>query len=72
MLECAKDILLKCCTPDAIIRLKDTGLRDEELDLHKKYFNEQKHDCLLEFLQHEINIERAKEGIFAQVSWNFQ
>ena len=31
------------------------------------YFEEQKHNSLLEFLQHEINIQKSEEGIFAQV-----
>ncbi len=46
-----KQSLLWCATPEAICRLEDSELKENEKDVaFKTYFNEQKHDCLASLL----------------------
>ncbi|KAM6905305.1 E3 ubiquitin-protein ligase rnf213-alpha-like [Xenentodon cancila] len=51
LLEEAKLILLKCATPDSVVRLDCTGLpRVESENLARVYFEEQRNSCLADYI----------------------
>ena len=56
-------MLLQCATPESVIRLRNTQLRQEADHLADCYFNQQRHASLVEFLYHELH-----EGHAAQQS----
>ncbi|XP_070579262.1 E3 ubiquitin-protein ligase rnf213-alpha-like [Ptychodera flava] len=69
--EQSKDILLQSSTPDAVARLTETGLCSKAECIWNKYFQEQKHESLAQYLQFQVNLaeQRGKhEGILAQVT----
>ena len=49
--EKCKERLLECVTPDGVMRLTDTKLREEAEDIFKTYFIEQTHDSLSHYIQ---------------------
>ncbi|XP_061567178.1 E3 ubiquitin-protein ligase rnf213-alpha [Cololabis saira] len=51
LLDEAKLILLKCATPDSVVRLDCTGLpKVESEDLARDYFEEQSNSCLADYI----------------------
>lgn len=63
----AKCLLLKCATPDAVVRLKhsDLGNQDKE-ELQKMYFQQQHHHSLRDFLEDCLN-KRPRSSEFLEV-----
>ncbi|XP_078674105.1 E3 ubiquitin-protein ligase rnf213-alpha-like isoform X2 [Branchiostoma floridae x Branchiostoma belcheri] len=72
ILQKAQDLLLQCATPDAVVRLSKSRLSSEEAALKDKYFHQQHHSCLQEFLCHRIHQARQaggwQQGIQTQVT----
>ncbi len=66
MEEC-KRVLLQCAVPEALVRLPQTKLRNEERNLMHEYFDVQKHGDLLEYLTLKLVEERPDESTFLQV-----
>ena len=63
----AKKLLLWCATPDSVVKLQKTVLlHEEQTMLQTCYFQEQKHDCLADYLRYKL-LEERSEGLFAQV-----
>ena len=63
----AKKLLLWCATPDSVVKLQKTVLlHEEQTMLQTCYFQEQKHDCLSDYLRYKL-LEERSEGLFAQV-----
>lgn len=50
IVRCSKERLLQCATPDSVARLNSTRLRKEAAILWNKYFREQEHSSLADFL----------------------
>ena len=46
-----KERLLECATPDGVMRLTDTQLRDQSEDIFQTYFVDQTHDSLPHYIQ---------------------
>ncbi|XP_066291012.1 E3 ubiquitin-protein ligase RNF213-like isoform X3 [Branchiostoma lanceolatum] len=63
ILQKAQDLLLQCATPDAVVRLSKSRLSSEEAALNDKYFHQQHHSCLQEFLCHRIDQSRQAGGL---------
>lgn len=55
MFEVGKRKLLKIATPDAVLRVRKTSLRNQKEFIDKIYFNEQQHICLHDFLEVQFN-----------------
>ncbi|KAM6896925.1 E3 ubiquitin-protein ligase rnf213-beta [Xenentodon cancila] len=56
VLDLAKNLLLDCATPDAVVRLKYSELSSEEKEnLQRLYFSKQHHHSLRDFLGHCLN-----------------
>ncbi|XP_015244846.1 PREDICTED: E3 ubiquitin-protein ligase RNF213 [Cyprinodon variegatus] len=52
VLDLAKSLLLNCATPDAVVRLKDSELSNQDKEkLQRLYFQQQNHHSLREFLE---------------------
>ena len=49
------EILLQMASPDALIRLQYTVLAEEAEELSEKYFSEQCHGSIVQFLQHHLH-----------------
>ncbi|XP_078611724.1 E3 ubiquitin-protein ligase RNF213-like isoform X2 [Branchiostoma floridae x Branchiostoma japonicum] len=62
ILQKAQDLLLQCATPDAVVRLSKSRLSSEEAALNDKYFHQQHHSCLQEFLCHRVDQARQARG----------
>lgn len=63
----SKYLLLQMATPDALIRLKHSGLaRLEQQELWETYFKNQKHDSLTDFMKNVLL--SANDNVFVQVS----
>lgn len=68
--EESKELLLKMASPDALIRLKCTALKDHQKELCHIYFDQQKHNSLTDFVKHQlddIRNKRSTEELSAQV-----
>ena len=65
VLEGSYRLLLLMTSPDALIRLQRTELRDEQKKLCGIYFDEQKHDSLTDFVNSQLSQEN---GALLQVS----
>eukprot|EP00058_Branchiostoma_floridae_P013669 XP_002599157.1 hypothetical protein BRAFLDRAFT_68766 [Branchiostoma floridae] len=63
ILQNAQDLLLQCATPDAVVRLSKSRLSSEEAALNEKYFHQQHHSCLQEFLCHRVDQARQAGGL---------
>ena len=68
VLECSKDILLEMASPDALIRLKNTSLADEQKKLNHTYFIEQNHGSIVQFLSNQLSNDYSEDGLLIQVS----
>ncbi|XP_026171361.1 E3 ubiquitin-protein ligase rnf213-beta isoform X2 [Mastacembelus armatus] len=56
VLNLAKDLLLNCATPDAVVRLKYSDLANQEKEkLQRMYFQQQHHHSLRDFLENCLN-----------------
>ena len=68
MLECGKMILLQMASPEALIRLKNTSLMDEQKHLSQTYFFEQHHGSIVDFLNYHLqNSTHGSSGLLIQV-----
>eukprot|EP00058_Branchiostoma_floridae_P007057 XP_002592545.1 hypothetical protein BRAFLDRAFT_108419 [Branchiostoma floridae] len=65
--ERAKETLLQCATPDAVVCLGSSHLTSEADTLAHKYFHDQHHSSLADFLLHNIQKE-GRTGLLAQVT----
>lgn len=78
VLDEAKLVLLKCATPDSVVRLDCTGLpRVESEYLANCYFEEQCSSCLADFILAHTRQEQQCYSSFTEVtfklySYNFQ
>ncbi|XP_029383406.1 E3 ubiquitin-protein ligase rnf213-beta [Echeneis naucrates] len=53
--DLAKHLLLNCATPDAVVRLKCSGLAKHEIgELQRMYFQQQHHHSLRDFLEDQM------------------
>ncbi|XP_045924674.1 E3 ubiquitin-protein ligase rnf213-beta [Micropterus dolomieu] len=60
VLDLAKCLLLNCATPDAVVRLKDSDLANQEKEkLQRMYFQQQHHHSLRDFLEDCLNKYRG-------------
>ncbi len=59
VLEGSYRLLLLMTSPDALIRLQRTELRDEQKKLCGIYFDEQKHDSLTDFVNSQLSQENG-------------
>lgn len=66
VLKAAKEILLWCATPDGALRAKNKLLPDDFAFVENTYYQQQKHDNLLYYLDQKIKAEDS-EGLYAQV-----
>eukprot|EP00058_Branchiostoma_floridae_P009699 XP_002595187.1 hypothetical protein BRAFLDRAFT_101667 [Branchiostoma floridae] len=63
--ERAKETLLQCATPNAVVRLGSSPLSSYASTIAQKYFRGQHHSCLADFLLH---VTEGRSGISAQVT----
>ncbi|XP_062875116.1 E3 ubiquitin-protein ligase rnf213-alpha [Trichomycterus rosablanca] len=69
LLDEAKLILLKCATPDAVVRLDNTALSKVESEhLVKVYFEDQKHNSLADFIHSHTHQEEGNRVFFTEVT----
>ena len=66
-MEAAKSVLLRCATPESIVRLSGTSLAPLQAELYRRYFDEQRHASLMDFIDGELVQARPKDGVFVQV-----
>lgn len=60
-------MLLQMASPDALIRLKYTPLKNEQQKLCEIYFEEQKHDSLVDFMENQFE-KAGDDNVSIQVS----
>jgi len=66
--EEAQDVLLRCATPESVVRLQKSLLAMDAESLHWRYFMEQRHDRLQDLLETELNERTSKDiAVFLQV-----
>lgn len=69
MLDEAKLILLKCATPDSVVRLDSTALPKVESEyLARMYFEEQSNSCLADYILAHIRQEAHSCSFFTEVT----
>ena len=67
ILRDAKELMLWCATPEAVVRLQKSELPFEEQEtIQTCYWVNQKHSSLAEYLRYRIR-EQGTKGLFAQV-----
>lgn len=66
VLDYAKRILLWCATPDAVFRVSNSRLSADEHGIIDIYFEEQHHESVLDYIQHQIK-EIQPKSLYAQV-----
>ena len=71
VLEGSYNLLLLMTSPDALIRLQKTELREEQKKLCGIYFDEQKHDSLTDFANSQLELSQ-ENGALLQVMMNLQ
>ncbi|KAL3881524.1 hypothetical protein ACJMK2_027956, partial [Sinanodonta woodiana] len=68
ILKEAKNLLLWCATPDAVVRLDRCGLEAEErMILMTMYMKEQCHESFAQYLEFKLHKEQTQE-LFAQIT----
>nr|XP_013804530.1 PREDICTED: E3 ubiquitin-protein ligase RNF213-like [Apteryx mantelli mantelli] len=70
ILHAAKSMLVECATPDAVLRLKYSCLKDAE-QIHELYFGQQKHSSLVSLLRETMKQQprsKSAAGPCLQVS----
>nr|XP_034315108.1 E3 ubiquitin-protein ligase rnf213-alpha-like isoform X1 [Crassostrea gigas] len=72
ILDQSKDLLLWCSTPDAVLRLGMTKLKEEEKkDICEKYFFQQTHEDLWSCICHHLNKSKTEhKAIRLQITTN--
>uniref|UniRef100_A0A3Q2E155 RING-type E3 ubiquitin transferase n=1 Tax=Cyprinodon variegatus TaxID=28743 RepID=A0A3Q2E155_CYPVA len=69
LLDQAKLILLKCATPDSVVRLDCTHLpKVESQHMAKVYFEEQSNSCLADYIHHHTRQETKSSTLFTEVT----
>ncbi|XP_029944702.1 E3 ubiquitin-protein ligase rnf213-alpha-like [Salarias fasciatus] len=69
VLDEAKLVLLKCATPDSVVRLDRTGLpKVESEELAKIYFEEQSNNCLADYILSHTRQEVSCHAAFTEVT----
>uniref|UniRef100_A0A672GQ00 RING-type E3 ubiquitin transferase n=1 Tax=Salarias fasciatus TaxID=181472 RepID=A0A672GQ00_SALFA len=69
VLDEAKLVLLKCATPDSVVRLDCTGLpKVESEELAKIYFEEQSNNCLADYVLAHTRQEVSCRAAFTEVT----
>ncbi|MED6260783.1 hypothetical protein ATANTOWER_028724, partial [Ataeniobius toweri] len=69
LLDEAKLILLKCATPDSVVRLDCTGLpKVESQHMAKVYFEEQSNSCLADYIHAHTRQETSSSTFFTEVT----
>jgi hypothetical protein len=64
----AKKILLKCATPESIVRHCASPINAKTAnDVRRTYFEEQCHDNIFDFLQQTLVMNKPKKNLFLQV-----
>lgn len=63
-------LLLLMTSPDALIRLQCTNLKNEQKKLFDIYFNKQKHESLSDFVFQQLQLDQG-DGILLQVNFQF-
>ncbi|EMP39294.1 hypothetical protein UY3_03467 [Chelonia mydas] len=65
----AQLVLLNCATPDSVVRLGSSRLSSCVADhLANKYFKEQQHTSLVDFLQTHIHAESRHRTVFTEIT----
>uniref|UniRef100_A0A452IS70 Uncharacterized protein n=1 Tax=Gopherus agassizii TaxID=38772 RepID=A0A452IS70_9SAUR len=65
----AQLVLLNCATPDSVVRLGSSRLSSCVADhLANKYFKEQQHTSLVDFLQAHIHAESRHRTVFTEIT----
>uniref|UniRef100_A0A8C3FUH7 RING-type E3 ubiquitin transferase n=1 Tax=Chrysemys picta bellii TaxID=8478 RepID=A0A8C3FUH7_CHRPI len=65
----AQLVLLNCATPDSVVRLGSSRLSSCVVDhLANKYFKEQQHTSLVDFLQAHIHAESRLRTVFTEIT----
>ncbi|XP_048674799.2 E3 ubiquitin-protein ligase RNF213 isoform X3 [Caretta caretta] len=65
----AQLVLLNCATPDSVVRLGSSRLSSCVADhLANKYFKEQQHTSLVDFLQTHIHAESRRRTVFTEIT----
>lgn len=67
ILKEAKRVLLWCATPDGVLRARNKLLPDDFAFVENAYYQQQKHDNLLYYLDQKIKAEDS-ECLYAQVT----
>lgn len=66
--ECAKYFLLNCATPDSVLRLKNSGLGNHEVErLQRLYFHQQDHHSLRGFMDSHLKKTDKENKRFIEV-----
>ena len=66
-----KDLLIRCATPDAIVRLANTTIKDQAQYIQDVYFKKQEHTSLVKYLERVLrrnDTSSSPLGLLAQVS----
>ncbi|XP_061431039.1 E3 ubiquitin-protein ligase rnf213-alpha-like [Lethenteron reissneri] len=62
----AQETLLRCAAPDAVVRLRHSGLSAAAAEIWQKYFVHQQHGSLQEFVRQQL--ELAIDGLLVEVT----
>uniref|UniRef100_A0A8C4TA23 RING-type E3 ubiquitin transferase n=1 Tax=Erpetoichthys calabaricus TaxID=27687 RepID=A0A8C4TA23_ERPCA len=69
MLQDAKYLLLNCATPDSVLRLKKSHLGHRECtELRRKYFHEQHHRSLIDYMGHCLKVCEGQSSTFVEIT----
>ena len=60
--------LLQCATPEAVVHVSQTELKDEAEEIRQIYMEEQQHESLLEYLDVRLKDNEVQQNAFIQVS----
>lgn len=66
VLNLSKYFLLQTASPDAIVRLEQTALADENTLLKSIYFEQQHHESIEDYLRYHVH-DVQREGLLMQV-----
>ena len=65
-------MLLQTASPESIIRLKETSLREDEANICNIYFQQQHHDSIHDFLSYHLEEDSTTKGLLIHVCINRQ
>ncbi len=66
VLKTSQAILLWCATPETLVRQSKLA-PDEAKAMAHVYYNQQKHDSLMQYLHYQLVEQKPHTGIFVQV-----